>query len=76
MDPDSGSWIRPAHKRFKQIKRRISNRLQAKLLSKQREYVEQIAKEALTVAEPVLLAAEENIMHILEDNEEDQAESG
>ena len=48
----------------------------AKLLSKQWEYVEQIAKEALTVAEPVLPAAEENILHILEDDEEDPAESG
>ena len=37
----------------------------AKLLAKQREYVEQIATEALTVAEPVLPAAEKNILHIL-----------
>ena len=42
-----------------------------KLLSKQREYVEQIAKEAFTVAEPVLSVAEENILHTLEDDEED-----
>ena len=48
----------------------------AKLLSRQREYVEQIAKEALTVAEPVLLAAQENILHILVDDEENPAESG
>ena len=45
-------------------------------MSKEREYVEKIRKEALTVAEPILPAAEENILHILEDDEEDPAESG
>ena len=48
----------------------------AKLLSKQREYVEQIAKEALTVTDHVIPVVEENILHILEDDEEDPAESG
>ena len=38
-----------------------------------------IAQEALTVAEPILVTAthgEENILHILEDDEEDPTESG
>ena len=48
-----------------------------KLLTKQREYVKQIAEEALTVAEPLRPAAEDNILHILDDDEEeDPAESG
>ena len=47
-----------------------------KLLSKQQEYVEQIAKEALTVADPLSAAVEDNILHILDDDEEDPAESG
>ena len=51
----------------------------AKLLTKQREYVKQIADEALSVAEPVRPAADESILHILDDDdaeEEDPAESG
>ena len=47
-----------------------------KLLAKQREYVKQIAEEALTVAEPIRLAAEDSILHILDDEEENPAESG
>ena len=47
-----------------------------KLLSKQREYVKQIAEEALTVAEPLRPAAEDNILHILDEDKEDPAESG
>ena len=46
-----------------------------KLLIKQREYVKKIAEEALTIAEPVRPAAEDSILHILED-EENPAESG
>ena len=47
-----------------------------KLLVKQRQYVKKIAEEALTVAEPVRPAAEDSILHILEDDEENLAESG
>ena len=48
-----------------------------KLLIKQREYVAKIAEEALTVAEPLRPTAEENILHIFDDEEaEDPAESG
>ena len=45
----------------------------AKLLTKQQEYVEKIAQEALMVSEPLPLISapdEENILHILEDDDE------
>ena len=44
-----------------------------KLLAKQRDYVDKIAQELLTVGEPspaVPIQAEENILNILEDDEE------
>ena len=47
-----------------------------KLLVKQRYNIKQIAEEALTVAEPIRPAAEDSILHILEDDEENPAESG
>ena len=48
----------------------------AKLLTKQRENVKKIVDEALSVAEPIRPAAEDSILHILEDDEENPAESG
>ena len=50
-----------------------------KLLTKQREYVKKIEQEALTVAKPISTMTDhddENILHILEDEEEDPEESG
>ena len=48
-------------------------------MTKKREYVEKMAQEALMVVEPIPVTAthcEENILHILEDDEEDPVESG
>ena len=50
-----------------------------KHLVKQRDYVDKIAQELLTVDEliPTMAPnAEENILHILEEDDEDPAESG
>ena len=48
-----------------------------KLLIKQRDYVSGITEEMLKVAEPLQPAAEDSILHILEDDDaEDPAESG
>ena len=47
-----------------------------KCMRDREEYVKQISKEALTVAEHLSSATEDNILHILDDDEEDPAESG